>query len=296
MLNQGMAAVREFLAVYPDMTKTPIEEIRVLMDQFSTLFPVADGIAVDPVNADGVPGEWVTAPGARKDAAILYLHGGGYVLGSPDSHRHLVAALSEEASAAVLSLRYRLAPEHPFPAAVEDAVTGYRWLLAQGFTPARIGIAGDSAGGGLAVATLLALRDARDPRPATGICLSPWVDLTCSARSYPDKADADPMVQQQGVLLFASQYLQGKDPKTPLASPLFADLKGLPPLLIHVGSEEVLLDDAIGLDTKAREAQVDSVLEIWEGMIHVWHVFHPMLKEGRDAIRRIGEHFKSRIS
>jgi acetyl esterase/lipase len=296
MVNMGIAAVRELLAVYPDVTQTPIEEIRVLMDQFSTIFPVAEGIAIEPVNAGGVPGEWVTAPGARKDAAILYLHGGGYVLGSPDSHRHLVAALAEEASAAVLSLRYRLAPEHPFPAAVEDAVTGYRWLLAQGFSPARIGIAGDSAGGGLTVATLVALRDAGDPRPATGICLSPWVDLTCSAASYPAKADADPMVQRQGVLLFASQYLQGKDPKTPLASPLFANLKGLPPLLIHVGSEEVLLDDAIGLDTKATKAQVDSVLEIWEGMIHVWHVFHPMLKEGRDAIRRIGEHFNLRIS
>jgi phosphinothricin tripeptide acetyl hydrolase len=295
MLREGIKAIRQVLTGMPDMANMSIDEQRAYMDESGRGFLLPPGAAVKREMADGVPAEWVKMPGASEDAAILYLHGGGYAIGSPTSHRHLAAAISGAAGAPVLSLAYRLAPEHPFPAAVEDAAMGYQWLLKKGFLPARVGIAGDSAGGGLTVAALLALRDVGVPLPAVGICISPWVDLTCSAESYRTKASVDPLVNQDGIVQFVRWYLGDQDPRTPLASPLFADLIGLPPLLIQVGSDEVLLDDAVGLDAKARAAGVQSTLEIWEEMIHVWHFFAPMLKEGRDAVVRIGEFFKSHV-
>jgi phosphinothricin tripeptide acetyl hydrolase len=219
---------------------------------------------------------------------VLYLHGGGYVIGSPRSHRHLAAAIAGAAAARALLLDYRLAPEHPYPAALEDATAAYRWLLAQGIAPGRVVIAGDSAGGGLTVATLLALREAGVPLPAAGVCISPWVDLTCGGSSYVSKADADPIVQRAGVEQMARAYLGSTAPREPLASPLFADLRGLPPLLIHVGSEEVLLDDSVQLAERARAAGVDTTLEVYERMIHVWHWFLPMLDEAQTAVEAIG--------
>jgi phosphinothricin tripeptide acetyl hydrolase len=225
---------------------------------------------------------------------VLYLHGGGYVIGSPRSHRHLAAAIAGAAGASALLLDYRLAPEHPFPAAVEDATAAYRWLLDQATAPERIVIAGDSAGGGLTVATLLALREARVPLPAGGVCISPWVDLTCSGASYRTMAAADPIVRRAGVEEMARAYLGATPPRTPLASPLFADLRGLPPLLIHVGSDEVLLDDAVQLAERAKAAGVDATLEIYDRMIHVWHWFLPMLDEAQTAVEAIGRFVRSR--
>jgi phosphinothricin tripeptide acetyl hydrolase len=194
----------------------------------------------------------------------------------------------------VLLPDYRLAPEHPFPAAVEDAVSAYRWLMAQRIAPARIVIAGDSAGGGLAVATLLALRDTGVSLPAAGVCISPWVDLTGSGQSYATRADVDPIVTRDGIDRMALAYLAGKDAKAPLASPLFADLHGLPPLLVQVGDAEVLLDDAVQLAARAKAAGVDATLDIWDEMIHVWHWFFPMLDEGQSAIDRIGQFVQAR--
>ena len=296
MAGEEIKTVRNLLAAFPDMKDHSIQELRAQMEGWVGSFPLPEGVSVEAVDAGGVPGEWVKAPGARNDAAFLYLHGGGYALGSPATGRHLAAAFSEAAGTTILSLDYRLAPENPFPAAVDDAVAGYRWLLEQGLAPGKIAIGGDSAGGGLAVAALVALRGAGVPVPAAGICISPWADLTCSSDSYSTKSGSDPIIVHQDILWLASLYLGDQDPKTPLASPLFADLQGLPPLLIQVGSEEVLLNDSIGLDRRARQAGVDSTLEIWDDMIHVWHVFFHMLKEGRDAIARIGEYYKSRIS
>jgi monoterpene epsilon-lactone hydrolase len=294
-MSDDIKNVRKILTAMPDTTGIPVEEKRRQMDQMAAAGHLPRDCSVEPVNAGGVPAEWINPKGASKDKAIFYLHGGGYVMGSLTSHRQLVAYIARASGATALSIDYRLAPEHPFPAAVEDAVAGYRWLLRQGFSPKRIIIAGDSAGGGLTIATLVSLRDLGDPLPAAGICLCPWVDLTCSSETYRTKADTDPIVRQKEIQEIAALYLGGQDPKTPLASPLFADLTGLPPLLIQVGSEEVLQEDSIGLDKKARACGVDSRLEVWEEMIHVWHSFSPILKEGREAITRIGEYFKQII-
>jgi len=257
-------------------------------------FKAADDIASENVTAAGCAAEWVKAPGSQTGRAILYLHGGGYVMGSPNTHRSLAREIARAAQAVVLLVDYRLAPEHPCPAAVEDGVASYRWLLGQGFPPRQLAIAGDSAGGGLVVATLVSARDQDLPMPAAAVCISPWSDMTCSNESYKTRAEADPLVGSGGIEDMARLYLQATEAKHPLASPNFASLRSLPPLLIHVGRDEVLLDDSIKLDQKAKADGVDSTLEIWEDMIHVWHAFHPMLPEGKQAITRVGEFLRQK--
>lgn len=241
-----------------------------------------------PATINGVPGEWQLPQTGDGGRTILYLHGGGYVLGSPLSHRDMVGAIADAAHARAFIADYRLGPEHPFPAAVEDAVAAYQGLLDSGIDPARLCIAGDSAGGGLTVAALVAIRDRKLPLPAGGICISPWADLTCSSNSMTSMAEADPMLKPDALRWMAGLYLNGQDPKAPLASPVFADLKGLPPLLIQVGTEEALYDDAITLSRVAHEAGVDATLEVWEGMMHVWHLMAKLIPEGKQAIQAIG--------
>jgi acetyl esterase/lipase len=253
-------------------------------------------VRYEPAITGGVRAEWAVAENASAERAVLYLHGGGYVIGSPATHRGLVGDLSRASGARMLSLDYGLAPEAPFPAAIHDAVSGYRHLLGLGLDPSRIAIAGDSAGGGLTVATLLALRDAGDPLPAAGVCLSPWLDLTLSGESMTSRADEDPLVTREGLEKMAALYLDGADPHTGLASPLFADLAGLPPLLVQVGTAETLLDDSVRFAARARAAGVDVELEPWEDMIHVWHSFATMVPEGRQAIERIGEYLRVRLA
>jgi len=265
-----------------------VDELRLGFAILGSKLPPPDDVTTSAVHAGGVPAEWVVAPGADPQRVILYLHGGGYVIGSLATHRGLAGRLSGAAAARVLLIDYRLAPEHPFPAAVEDATAAYRWLLTTGIRPARIAIAGDSAGGGLTVATLVALRDAGEPLPAAGVCLSPWTDLEGTGDSVTTKASADPLVQKEMLLQLARWYLGGAHPRTPLAAPLYADLHGLPPLLIQVGTAEILLDDATRLADRARAAGVEVSLEAWEDMIHVWQLFAPMLREGQQAIERIG--------
>ncbi len=243
---------------------------------------------VSEVDAGGVPAEMILADGGSDDAATLYLHGGGYVIGSPATHREFAKRLSAASGGGVLVIDYRLAPESPFPAAVEDAVSAYRWLLDRGRAPDRLSIAGDSAGGGLTVATLLSLRDQGLPTPARGACLSPWVDMEGIGDSMTSRAHVDPMVQRDGLVAMANTYLAGAHPRSPLAAPLYADLAGLPPLLIQVGSRETLYDDATRLAQAAKDAGIETTFEAWDEMIHVWHLFAPILDEGQQAIERVG--------
>ena len=295
MTTKEREAVLAFLKANDAPADQSLADQRARMDSLANFFPVPDGTEVEPAKLGGIKGEWVRARRARRDAVLLYLHGGGYLLGSPASHRHLAAALSEAAGMGVFCADYRLAPEHPFPAAVDDAVAAYKGLLDSGISAARIAIAGDSAGGGLTIAMLVAARDKGLPMPACAIAISPWADLSQGGQSHRARVKRDPMVGKEGLDAMAAAYLAGRDAKTPLASPLFADLKGLPPLLIQVGSEEALHDDSMQLKARAESAGVDVSVESWGGMVHVWHIFHPLLSEGRDAIARIGSFARTHV-
>jgi monoterpene epsilon-lactone hydrolase len=292
MASKELQMIIDTFRSTPKLAGLSIEEQRAQMEVSFTQFQLPADVRCEPVNAGGVPAEWVTTPGVVAERVICYIHGGGYVIGSINTHRELASRLSRAASARVLVLDYRLAPENPFPAAVDDSTAAYRWLLSVGVDPARLAIAGESAGGGLTVATLVALRDAGEPLPAAGICLSPWVDLACLGESIVTKAEIDPVADKESMLMLAKAYLGDTDPFTPLASPLYADLTGLPPLLIQVGTAECLFDDAKRLVERARAAGVDVILEPWDDMIHMWHMFAAMLPEGQQAIDRIGEYIR----
>jgi epsilon-lactone hydrolase len=286
MSDPQIRALRSKLASRP--RSDDYRQRRKDFDARGLAYGLAADVAVEPATANGVAAEWTVTPKDARDAALLYLHGGGYVIGSLDSHRHLVAEAGRAAGIAGFALDYRLAPEHPFPAAVEDAVAGYRFLLGRGVKAPRVAIAGDSAGGGLVVAAMLAIRDAGLPQPACGWCISPWVDMEAVGETMTSRAAADPTVQRAGLLDMAKLYLGGADPRSPLAAPIHADLSGLAPLLIQVGAAETLLDDALRLAKIAGAADVGVDLEIWPEMIHVWHLFHPELDAGRRAIAKGG--------
>ena len=273
-----------------------VADLRSNAERIIGFLPIPDDIQLESFEANGVSCDRVAAPGASADRVVLYLHGGGYVICSPRTHRRLAYDLSAASGATCVLPDYRLAPEHPFPAAVEDAVAVYRQLLDDGVAPERIAIAGDSAGGGLAVAALLMLRDAGLPMPAAAACLSPWTDMEASGDSMTRNAEIDPMVRAEGLGQMVDWYLNGADRRDPLASPIHADLKGLPPMLVQVGSDEVLLDDAARLAERARAAGIEVDYQEWERMFHVWHMFAPMLSEGRDAIARIGDFVAARTA
>ena len=294
MASEQMQAIAEMIRSQPVLSGAPVEELRANMEAMSTVVPPPDDVRFEPVDAGGVPGEWVTAPDARTDAALLYLHGGGYAIGSIATHRLLASSISRAAGLRVLLIDYRLAPEHPHPAAVEDATAAYRWLLGQGIDPATVAVAGDSAGGGLTMATLVALRDAGDPMPACAVPMSPWVDLTQSGESYATRADLDPMCTETGLKEMADWYLAGQDPTTPTASPLHADLSGLPPLLVQVGDHEVLLDDAVRLVERARQAGVDATCHIGEGCFHVYQAFP--VPEAEEAIASLAAFVRGHLA
>lgn len=277
-----IAAIRAMIASRPK--PADMAEMRANSDARAKQFPVPADAAVEPVTADGVKAEWCATPGADRSKVILYLHGGGYVIGSLDSHRHVAVEIGRVAGARTLAVEYRLAPEHPFPAAVEDSVAAYRHLLANGFAARDICIAGDSAGGGLAVGAMLAFKEAHLPLPGCAWTLSPWVDMEALGHSFADRAATDPTVQREGILWMARTYIGDGDPRHPCAAPIHGDLTGLPPLLIQVGSVETLLDDSLLLARKAALASVPVTLEIWPEMIHVWHLYFPMLTEGRQSL------------
>jgi monoterpene epsilon-lactone hydrolase len=284
-LNKVLEIIRSAPPAKPDTT---IGQMRGAMEK--RVERIAPDVQCEKLEAGGVPAEWIVAPGAADDRVILYLHGGGYVMGSVNTHRATIARISRAAKAKALALDYRLAPEHPFPAAVEDATAAYRWLLAQGYKPNKIVIAGDSAGGGLTLAALLALRDAKTPLPAAAVPISAWSDMEGTGASIQTRAEKDPMVGFASLRDMAKNYLGDTDPKNPLASPLHGDYRGLPPMLLQVGDAEILLDDSTRVAEKAKAAGVKVELEVWPEMVHVWHVYAKLLPEAQQAIDRIGEY------
>jgi epsilon-lactone hydrolase len=291
MANTEIEAVRPMLGARP--RPAGVGERRQRLDALGMQYPVPEDVRIEPVQANGVAAEWTSTPGADPGRVILFLHGGGYIAGSLNSHRHLVAQAGREARARTLALDYRLAPENPFPAALEDAIAGHRFLLWEGYEPKRIALAGESAGGGLAMATLVSMRYANLPLPGCAWLSSPWVDLEAIGPSMTAKAAADPLIQRPYLLELASAYLNGRDPRTPLAAPLYADLRGLPPMLIQVGSAETLLDDAVRLAGVAGAADVQVRLEIWPDMIHAWHLFYQQLEAGRRSVAEAGAFIRS---
>jgi epsilon-lactone hydrolase len=294
MASPEHQALVEILRNQPVLDGATIQDKRAGMESMAGGAPLPEGTVVEPVDAGGVPAEWVSSEGSG-DGVVLYLHGGGYCIGSVGTHRALAARVAQASRTRVLNLDYRLAPEHPHPAAVDDAVAAYRWLLGTGVAPEQVVIGGDSAGGGLVVAALVALRDGGDPLPAGGFCLSPWVDLECAGETFDTKADVDPMCSREGLSEMAAAYAGGHALRSPLVSPVHADLAGLPPLLIHVGTAETLLDDSVRLAERARAAGVEVHLEAWDDLVHVFQAFAPMVPEAVEAIDGIGRFVQERL-
>jgi epsilon-lactone hydrolase len=247
-------------------------------------------VAYERVCAGGVDGEWISPANVPEDNAILYFHGGGFRLGSVASHRDLMGQIALASGCRVLAINYRLAPEHRFPAALDDALAAYGWMLDCGLKSENVAFAGDSAGGNLVLAAMLALRERGLPLPVSAVLMSPWTDLAATGSSYVSRAEADPIHQRSMILALAKNYLGGQgDPYDPLVSPLYADLAGLPPLLIQVGDRETVLDDSVMFADLARAAGVDVSLEVWDGMIHVFQMFGAELPEARQAIASIAQ-------
>ncbi len=251
-------------------------------------------IDTQPFEINGMTAEWIKPPDPQA-CVVLYFHGGAYALGSVSAHREFLSRLASATRCQVLGINYRLAPEHPFPAALKDALFAYHWLLQQGWESSRIVMAGDSAGGGLALSTITALNAAGDPLPACAFCLSPWLDLTLSSKSILANAKADPLLSSDILSPYANYYAGDYEKDHPLISPLFARLEGLPPLLIHVGTDEIFLDEAIQFSEKAQAAGVDVKLWVWEGLFHVFQMV-PFLPETKESLADIASFIAKKVS
>lgn len=281
-LNSIMAMLQDF-----SWGDTPSEMRSHFNDGFS--MPPHPTAQVKPINADGIVAELISSLHGNPEHIILYLHGGGFAFGSCQTYRRIACDLAEASAASVLLIDYRLAPEHPYPAALEDTLTAYRWLVnSRGFQPSQVAIAGDSAGGNLALAALLSLRDAGELSPSSALLISPYCDMTRTGKTIATHADIDPIVSPQLIDTITAWYAPNENLRHPLLSPLYADLSGLPPLLIHVGTAEILLDDALRLAHQARLANVAVELKVWQKMIHCFHLFAPILEEGQRAIVEAG--------
>ncbi len=278
-------------------TRLTLQEQRTRFNQLARRgIRLPRGVTACGVQVDGVHAEWLEPEWVDPHKAILYLHGGGYCICSIDTHRGLAARIAQAAKCRVLIIDYRLAPEHPYPAALEDALIAYRWLLRQGIDPKGVAVGGDSAGGGLTMASALSLRDSKEPLPAALFLISPWTDLTFSGESIQTRKEFDPIFGgDRETLPFAPAYYGDKDPKDPLISPVFGDPTGLPSTLIQVGSDEILLDDSVRVEKKMREAGIDARIQIWNDMWHVFQAFAPYNPESQKAIDEIGAFLRQRI-
>jgi monoterpene epsilon-lactone hydrolase len=294
-MQDALQVLRDRQQASAGQAPPPLPEWRAAFVPGDRLYPVPGDVLVREVSAGGVPAHWLDAPGTDPHRVLLFLHGGGYELGSVRSDGELAARLGRASGMRVLFPEYRLAPEHPFPAAMDDVLAAYRWLgTEQKLNPRSIAVAGDSAGGGLTVALLVATRDAGEALPAAATLMSPTVDLTSSGASMTERVDQDPISTPALLRQFASDYLAGADPETPLASPLFASLAGLPPLLIQVGSADLLLSDSERLAQAATRAGVDVTLEVGEGLPHVYQLLLGT-PEAAEATERIGKFLRARV-
>ena len=291
MVSRGLRNIIRFMERNKEKSKTQtIEEQRDNLELLASLVKIPEDVKFERIDVEGIPAEWINTPGGSEQQVILYLHGRYYVSGSCNTHRDLASRISRASKACVLLIEYRLAPEHPFPEGLEDSIKAYNWLISnKNFTPKNIIIAGDSAGGGLTLATLLKLREMKKDLPVAAVCLSPWTDLAITGDSIRTKAEIDSFLTPERTEYCAKLYLGEEDPQNTFASPLYADLQGLPPLLIQVGTSEILLDDSVRLANRAKEAGVDVKLEIWDDMIHVFQAFAAVAPEGQDGINKIGE-------
>jgi len=293
MVSPEMEKVKAQLRAIQAKAELSVEASRSGLEGLASLAGLPRIVKREKVMAGTVSAKWFWFPGALEKKVILYLHGGGYVAGSIITHQDLGARIAKASNTRILIIDYRRAPEHPFPAALEDAVTAYHWLTsAGGLAPENIVIAGDSAGGGLTAATLVKLRDDGIPLPAAAVMLSPWTDLARTGNSVQLKAAEDPFLTPAELEFDANLYIKDNNAKNPLISPLYADLAGLPPLLIQVGTAEILLDDAIRLAERAKAVGVDVTLDIWPDMVHVWQAFAIVAPESREAIEKIGGFIK----
>jgi epsilon-lactone hydrolase len=272
-----------------------VEEQRAATAAFAEFTGVPDGVTYVDVDAGGVPAQWTVPEGAADDRVLLYVHGGGYVVCSVATHSRLVGHIATAIGCRALNVDYRLAPEHPHPAAVTDSTAAYRWLLDQGIAPEHVAVAGDSAGGGLTVATLVKIRDEGLPQPAAAVALSPWVDLEGIGESMDTNAGRDLMINRDGLKRMADQFLGGADARDPLAAPLYADLTGIAALYVQVGAEETLLSDATRLATNAAIAGVDVRLDVFPEMQHVFQLQAGIAPEADEAVVRIGQWLRPRL-
>jgi monoterpene epsilon-lactone hydrolase len=294
MAESEIAAVRALLSAGP----RPVgwAQRRARLDEVGSYWPVADDVKLDAADLDGVAGEWSIVPGSDASRVLLFFHGGGYCSGSIRSHRRMVTEAGRAAGVRTLAVGYRLAPEHPFPAALDDALTAWRWLRKQGIAGAQTAVGGDSAGGGLTVALINRLRDGKEPLPGCAWLVSPWTDLTMSGTTLASKDAVDPIIHRGYLGELADAYLPaGMDRKDPRVSVLYADLQGLPPTLIQVGSDETLLDDAARFAAAAGAAAVPVTLQIWPHMIHAWHLWNAHLEPGRRALASAGEFIRRHL-
>ena len=287
MEQADIGAIRALLASKPRPVGWPARRQR--LDEVGSVWPVAADVTLTAVDINGIPGEWSAVPGSDRSRVLLFFHGGGYCSGSIISHRRMASEAGRAGGVRTLAISYRLAPENPFPAALEDAVTAWHFLRRQGIAAKHIAIGGDSAGGGLSLAVALKLRDVKEELPACLWLVSPWTDLTMSGSTLVTKEAVDPLIHKSYLCELADAYLgSAVDRKDPRVSPLFANLTGMPPLLIQVGSAETLLDDAMRLAAAAGEADVSVTLEIWPHMIHAWHLWNARLEPGRHALSSAG--------
>ncbi|HZZ53632.1 MAG TPA: alpha/beta hydrolase [Trebonia sp.] len=295
-------AMQDLIGAFRDRQKASASQAPPTLEQRRAAFapagrpyPVPDDVLVSEVNAGGVPAHWLAAPGADAGRVLLFLHGGGFQMGSLRSDGELAARLARASGMRVLFPEYRLAPEHPFPAAIDDVRTAWRWLRTdQDLTARSMAVAGDSAGGGLTIALLVAIRDAGEALPAAAALMTPTVDLTYSGASMTERAGQDPISTPALLRQFAADYLAGADPKTPLASPLFASLAGLPPLLVQAGTADLLFSDSERLAAAAAQAGVDVTLQIGQGLPHVYQTM-VSTPEAAEATDRIGKFLRARV-